>query len=88
VAETPGRKGDRGQMRLQMARRQVDDQPADMALVHRRQLCRDKFENSPQYARHDTGVPSSSPQLLSVQPRLPEYVGPPALVDIARQNEQ
>ena len=75
-------------MRLQVARRQVDDQPADMALVHRRQLCRDKFEDSLQYARHYTGVPSNSPQLLSVQPRLPEYVGPPALVDIARQNEQ
>jgi hypothetical protein len=27
AAETPGRKGDRGQMRFQMARRQIDDQP-------------------------------------------------------------
>jgi hypothetical protein len=44
VPETPGRKGDRGQMRFQMARRQADDQPADMAPMHRRQLCRDKLD--------------------------------------------
>ena len=30
VAQAPGRKGDRGQVRLQMARRQADDQPADL----------------------------------------------------------
>ena len=41
VTEAPGRKGDRGQVRLQVARRQVDDQPPDLALVHRRQLCGD-----------------------------------------------
>ena len=32
VPETPGRKGDRGQQGFQMARRQVDDQPPDLAL--------------------------------------------------------
>ena len=36
VAQTPGRKGDRGQMRLQMTRWQADDQPADI----RGGLCR------------------------------------------------
>src|SRR5262249_39130089 len=41
---TPGRKGDRRQMRLQMARRQADDQPADTALTHRRQFCCDELE--------------------------------------------
>src|SRR6516165_1557516 len=38
VAEAPGRKRHRGEMRLQMTRRLVDDQPADPALVHRHQL--------------------------------------------------
>ena len=38
VTEAPGRKGERSQVRLQVARRQVDDQPPDLALVHRRQL--------------------------------------------------
>src|SRR5262249_44680483 len=38
VPETPGRKGDRGQQRFQMARRQVDDQAADLALAHRSKL--------------------------------------------------
>src|SRR5206468_9000883 len=31
VAEAPGGKGDRGQVRLQMARRQADDKPPDPA---------------------------------------------------------
>ena len=44
VPETPGRKGDRGQVRLQMTRRHADQQPADPALVHRRQLSRDQLE--------------------------------------------
>src|SRR5208283_1882337 len=34
-AETPRGEGDRGQVRLQMARRQVDDQPADPAFEDR-----------------------------------------------------
>jgi hypothetical protein len=38
VPETPGRKGDRGQVRLQMARRDADQQPADPAGAHRRQF--------------------------------------------------
>jgi hypothetical protein len=41
VTEAPGRKGDRSQVRLQVTRRQVDDQPADLALVHCCQLCGD-----------------------------------------------
>ncbi len=36
VPETPGRKGDRGQQRLQVARRQVDDQPPDLAVARAR----------------------------------------------------
>jgi len=42
--ERPGRKGDRGQVRLQMARRHVDDQPADPALAHRRLPARPALE--------------------------------------------
>ena len=38
VPEAPGRKRDRGEVRLQMARRQVDEQPADPAVVHGREL--------------------------------------------------
>jgi hypothetical protein len=44
VAEAPGRKGDRGEVRLQMARRQADDQPPDMAGTHRRQLRGDQLD--------------------------------------------
>jgi len=44
VAEAPGRKRDRGQVRLQMARRQVDDQPPDAARAHRRQFRRDELD--------------------------------------------
>src|SRR5947208_14465745 len=42
VAETPRRKRDRGEVRLQMSRRQADDQPADPALAYRRELCRNQ----------------------------------------------
>src|SRR6516165_11257680 len=38
VAEAPRRKRDRGQMRLQMTRRLIDDQPADPALEYRLEL--------------------------------------------------
>ena len=41
-AETPPRKGDRRQMRLQIARRQAQDQAADMAPAHRGKLCDDE----------------------------------------------
>jgi hypothetical protein len=42
VPETPGRKGDRGQVRLQVARRHADDQPPDTAFADRLQfLCND-----------------------------------------------
>ena len=44
VPETPGRKGDRGQVRLQMARRQADDQPADPARAHRGELGGDQLD--------------------------------------------
>src|SRR6266446_1275553 len=44
VAEAPGREGDRGEVRLQMARRQADDQPADPAGMHRRELRRDQLD--------------------------------------------
>ncbi len=44
VPEAPGRKGDRGQQRLQMPRRQVDDQPADPAVAHRRELRCDQLD--------------------------------------------
>ena len=33
VPETPGRKGDRGHQGFEMARRQIDDQPPDLALA-------------------------------------------------------
>ena len=38
VTQAPGRKRDRRHMRLQMARRHADHQPADAALAHRREL--------------------------------------------------
>ena len=41
VPEIPGRESDRGQVQLQMAKRQADDRPPDRALVHRAQLCGD-----------------------------------------------
>jgi len=44
VTQTPGRKGDRGQQGFQMARRQVDDQAADLALAHRGELGRDHLK--------------------------------------------
>ncbi len=44
VPETPGRKRDRGQQRLRVPRRQVDDQPADLAAAHRRELRRDELD--------------------------------------------
>jgi len=34
VSEAPGRKRDRGQVRLQMARQQADEQPAEMGRAH------------------------------------------------------
>jgi hypothetical protein len=43
VPETPGRKGDRGQVRLEVARRHADDQPADPARAHRRQFRGDQL---------------------------------------------
>src|ERR1700730_16910556 len=44
VAEAPGRKRDRGEVRLQMARRQADDQPPDPAGAHRRQFRGDQLD--------------------------------------------
>ena len=44
VPQAPGRKADRGQMRLQVARRHVDDQPADPAVEHRGQFRRDDLD--------------------------------------------
>ena len=44
VPETPGRKGDRCQQRLQVARRYADDQPADAAVAHRRQFPRHELD--------------------------------------------
>jgi len=44
VPEAPGRKGDRGEVRLQVARRQADDQPADMAGMHRREFRGDQLD--------------------------------------------
>src|SRR5215467_13044551 len=44
MPETPGRKGDRRQMRLQMARRQTDDQPAEAPCAHRGQFRGDELE--------------------------------------------
>jgi hypothetical protein len=41
--ETPGRKSDRSQVRLQVARRHVDDQPADTAVAHCRQFRGNEF---------------------------------------------
>ena len=38
MAEAPGRKGDRRQIRLQMAWRHTDQQPADPVLSHRREF--------------------------------------------------
>jgi hypothetical protein len=42
--ETPGRKRHRAQQRFQIARRHIDDQPPDLALAHRSELCRDDFD--------------------------------------------
>ena len=42
--ETPGRKRDRSQQRLQMARRQVDDEPPDFARAHCRELRGDHLD--------------------------------------------
>ena len=44
VPETPGRKRDRGHQGFEMARRQVDDQPPDLAFPHRGQLGGDDLE--------------------------------------------
>jgi hypothetical protein len=44
MPETPGREGDRGQQRLQVARRQVDDQPPDLAATQCCQLRGDDFD--------------------------------------------
>ena len=44
VSQIPGRKGDRSQQRFEMARRQVDDQPPDLALADGGQLRRDHLE--------------------------------------------
>ena len=44
MPETPGGKGDRGQQRLRVTRRHVDDQPADLAHAHRRQFCGDDLD--------------------------------------------
>src|SRR5436190_11076391 len=44
MPQTPGRKGYRGQQRFEMAGRQVDDQPPDRALPHRRQFRGDDLE--------------------------------------------
>jgi hypothetical protein len=44
VAQAPGRKRDRGQQRLQMARRQVDDQAPDLALAYRGKLGGDDLD--------------------------------------------
>jgi hypothetical protein len=41
--ETSGRKSDRSQVRLQVARRHVDDQPPDTAVAHRRQFRGDEL---------------------------------------------
>ena len=44
VAEAPSREGDRGEVRLQMARRQADDQPPDAAGAHRREFRGDEVD--------------------------------------------
>src|SRR4051794_25062577 len=44
MPQTPGREGNRGQQRFEMARRQVDDQSPDRALPHRRQFRGDDVE--------------------------------------------
>ena len=38
MAQAPGRKRDRGQVRLQVARRYVDDQPPDLSFAYRGEL--------------------------------------------------
>jgi hypothetical protein len=38
MAQAPGRKRDRGQVRLQVARRYVDDEAPDLAFAYRREL--------------------------------------------------
>jgi len=44
VTETPGGKGDRDQMRLQVTRRHIDNQPPDLAGTQRRQLCAEELD--------------------------------------------
>src|SRR5260370_22235793 len=47
VLETPRREGDRRQQRLQVARRQVDDEAADLAVAQRGQFRGDDFDVPP-----------------------------------------
>ena len=51
--EAPGRKRDRAQQRFQVPRRHIDDQPPDLAPVHRGQLCRDDFDVPVHRQRHE-----------------------------------
>src|ERR1700741_2024942 len=44
VPQTPGRKGDRGQQGLEMAGRQGNDQPSDLALAHSHRLGGDDLD--------------------------------------------
>jgi hypothetical protein len=44
MPETPGREGDRGQQRLQVTRRQVDDQAPNLAAAQCRQFGGDDFD--------------------------------------------
>jgi hypothetical protein len=60
VPQTPGRERDRGHQRFEVARRQVDDQPPDLALAHGRQIGRDELE-MPTAERLIKHEPGSSP---------------------------
>src|SRR5437660_10680016 len=44
MSQTPGRESDRGQQRFEMAGRQVDDQPSDLAVAHGGELGGDDFD--------------------------------------------
>ena len=51
--EAPRRKRDRAQQRLQVARRHIDDQPPDLALVHRSELGRHHLDVPVHRERHE-----------------------------------
>jgi hypothetical protein len=80
VPQISGRKRDRGQQRLQVARRQVDDEPPDLAGMHCGELGRDDLDMS---AECEGGL---RVQTVATRPHDPacgkQPCGPSALVGV------